>query len=423
MAVTLNANSSTGFIATSDTSGVLQLQTGGTTAVTVDASQNVTLANGTTIQGLTVGRGAGAVSTNTAVGASALAANTTGTRSVAVGSSALAAQVGGEQNVAVGYQTLTNSTSGNGLVGVGFQALASNTTGGTNTAVGMSALQANTTASNNTAVGYQAGYSNTTGASNVIIGQIAGYTSTTGNFNTYVGREAGNLTTGSNNQFIGNGAGRSVTTGQGNSIFGNFSGNQGGLDIRTASNYIVLSDGDGNPRVSINSTGSTQFFGYNTIQASTLSGANTSSANAIFAGFYGSTTPLNGTACIFITSNGNLYNTNGLYGTLSDAKLKENIVDASSQWDDIKALRVRKFNFKEGQTHTQIGYIAQEVEVVSPSLVDTNPDVDSEGNDLGTTTKSLKLSVINIKAVKALQEAMERIEKLEAELAAMKGTS
>jgi hypothetical protein len=41
MAVTLNANTSTGFIATSDTSGVLQLQTGGTTAVTVTAAQNV----------------------------------------------------------------------------------------------------------------------------------------------------------------------------------------------------------------------------------------------------------------------------------------------------------------------------------------------------------------------------------------------
>lgn len=41
MAVTLNANTSTGFIATSDTSGVLQLQTAGTTAVTVDASQRV----------------------------------------------------------------------------------------------------------------------------------------------------------------------------------------------------------------------------------------------------------------------------------------------------------------------------------------------------------------------------------------------
>ena len=53
MPVTLNANSSTGFIATSDTSGVLQLQTGGTTAVTVDASQNVTLAGTLTATGVT----------------------------------------------------------------------------------------------------------------------------------------------------------------------------------------------------------------------------------------------------------------------------------------------------------------------------------------------------------------------------------
>jgi len=40
MAVTLNANSSTGFIATSDTSGVLQLQTGGTTAVSIGTDQS-----------------------------------------------------------------------------------------------------------------------------------------------------------------------------------------------------------------------------------------------------------------------------------------------------------------------------------------------------------------------------------------------
>jgi hypothetical protein len=44
MAVTLNANSSTGFIATSDTSGVLQLQTGGTTAVTISSGQVATFA-------------------------------------------------------------------------------------------------------------------------------------------------------------------------------------------------------------------------------------------------------------------------------------------------------------------------------------------------------------------------------------------
>ena len=42
------------------------------------------------------------------------------------------------------------------------------------------------------------------------------------------------------------------------------------------------------------------------------------------------------------------------------------------------------------------------------------PDMDSEGNDLGTVTKSVKYSVLYMKAVKALQEAMERIETLEA---------
>jgi hypothetical protein len=41
MAVTINASTTTGLVQTADTSGVLQLQTANTTAVTVDASQNV----------------------------------------------------------------------------------------------------------------------------------------------------------------------------------------------------------------------------------------------------------------------------------------------------------------------------------------------------------------------------------------------
>ena len=45
MASIINAATSGGLITTADTSGILQLQTAGTTAVTVDASQNVTFAN------------------------------------------------------------------------------------------------------------------------------------------------------------------------------------------------------------------------------------------------------------------------------------------------------------------------------------------------------------------------------------------
>jgi len=118
----------------------------------------------------------------------------------------------------------------------------------------------------------------------------------------------------------------------------------------------------------------------------------------------------------FIKTNGNVQNTNNSYGAISDIKLKENIVDANSQWNDLKALQVRNYNFKEGQTHTQIGLIAQEVELVSPGLVTESPDLDEDGNDLGTVTKSVNYSVLYMKAVKALQEAMERIEVLEQRL-------
>jgi hypothetical protein len=119
-----------------------------------------------------------------------------------------------------------------------------------------------------------------------------------------------------------------------------------------------------------------------------------------------------------IAANGNVTNANNSYGAISDAKLKENIVNANSQWDDLKAFRVRNYNLKEGQTHTQIGLVAQEAELVSPGIVSESPDCDEDGNDLGTVTKSVNYSVLYMKAVKALQEAMERIEALEARIAA-----
>jgi hypothetical protein len=152
--------------------------------------------------------------------------------------------------------------------------------------------------------------------------------------------------------------------------------------------------------------------------------ATAGTAAAVFLGRHSGTagTPDSGTNSVNIFSNGNVTNTNNSYGAISDAKLKENIVDAGSQWDDLKALQVRKYNLKEetGQeTHTQIGLVAQEVELVSPGLVSESPDRDAEGNDLGTVTKSVNYSVLYMKAVKALQEAMERIETLEAKVAAL----
>jgi len=121
-------------------------------------------------------------------------------------------------------------------------------------------------------------------------------------------------------------------------------------------------------------------------------------------------------AIFLVTGNGNTQNANNSYGSISDVSLKENIVDANSQWDDIKNIRVRNYNFKEstGQpTHTQIGVVAQELETVSPKLVETS---DKDG------MKNVQYSVLYMKAVKALQEAMTRIETLEAKVAALEGS-
>jgi len=129
-----------------------------------------------------------------------------------------------------------------------------------------------------------------------------------------------------------------------------------------------------------------------------------------------------GNDVFYVYGNGNVQNSNNSYSQISDVKLKENIVDANSQWNDLKAVQVRNFNFKAEtghSTHTQIGVVAQEIEVVSPGLVYETPDRDAEGEDLGTVTKAVSYSVLYMKAIKALQEAMTRIETLETKVAAL----
>jgi hypothetical protein len=123
-----------------------------------------------------------------------------------------------------------------------------------------------------------------------------------------------------------------------------------------------------------------------------------------------------------INGNGNVTNTNNSYGQISDERLKTDIVDASSQWEDIKAVRVRKFKFgtaPEGHDFLQIGVISQELEAsgMGGLIEESDPD-DSQlafnPELIGERVKTVKYSVLYMKAIKALQEAMTRIETLEA---------
>ena len=120
-----------------------------------------------------------------------------------------------------------------------------------------------------------------------------------------------------------------------------------------------------------------------------------------------------------VYDNGNIENTNNSYGSLSDETLKENIVDAGSQWDDIKNIRVRKFNFKsltDPDQKTMLGVVAQEAELVCPNLITTKVSL-QEGVE--KEYKSFKYSVLYMKAIKCLQEAIAKIETLETKVAAL----
>ena len=159
------------------------------------------------------------------------------------------------------------------------------------------------------------------------------------------------------------------------------------------------------------------------------------------------------TTRMLIRSDGDLYNHDNTYGAISDERIKQDIRDANSQWDDIKAVKVRNYKKKDDvrqygdKAWEQIGVVAQELESAgmdklvkesdpTPSDVlsdasfgtlyedgDTIPDGKEIGDvkEVKATVKGVSYSVLYMKAIKALQEAMARIETLEAEVTALKG--
>ena len=163
------------------------------TAARTDAAQTFTgvqtFSSDLVVNGIAVGKGGSSIASNTAVGVSALAANTTGTFNTAVGVSALAANNAAGYNVAVGRTALTTNTVGVENTALGTNTLQSNLDGSYNFAGGVYSLVTNAsgnqntaagwgslwfaTASNNSAFGYKAGYNLTSGSNCAFFGYNA----------------------------------------------------------------------------------------------------------------------------------------------------------------------------------------------------------------------------------------------------------
>jgi|LakMenEpi03Aug12_release.lakeMendotaPanAssembly.Ray.scaffolds.fasta_scaffold17558_6 hypothetical protein len=428
--------------AVASTIATLAAQTfAGTQTFTVDAVVN----------GLTVGKGASAVLQNTAVGISALAANTTGAnntavgylalqtvttgpRNTAIGRNALNLVLSGSDNTAVGHASLENNTGGDNTA-VGTASLQANTSGQFNVAIGRSALTANTVASNNTAVGYQAGYNIVTSAGNVCLGYQSAYSlssSGVGNFVTTIGYQAfyyglgdGNVAIGRNSQYGVSGS----TNGSVNVSVGNNSLKS----ITSASGCVAI----GNDALGLNTSGSYHVaVGYQALYNNTGAGQGsvglgyyaggtlTSGTNGVFLGYNAqpnaatdtnelvigtpNTTGKGSNTGFIVAYNGSTYggiyqgNNSASWSTTSDQRIKKNVVDVANGLSVITALRPVEFDYKENDKH-EVGFIAQEFQQILPDQIIYHAPNEAEKEWVDDEVMGIQPNLVPY-LVKAIQE-------------------
>ena len=323
---------------------------------------------------------------NVALGDTALDSSTgTALRNIAIGSKALTGVTTQDDNIGIGYQACLSSGT-NDNIAIGNYALDGTDSGtGRNIAIGHFSMSANlasgcfantclgyktgisiSSGNDNTLLGYEAGKSLTTGSDNVAIGKSTLDNINTESFNTAVGAFAlGSASASVSSTAVGQSAGVLITTGSKNTLIGRFSGNQDGLDIRTLSNRIVLSDGDGNVGLYIDNSQDAHFDG-NVIAYST---------------------------------------------TISDRRLKSDITNISNALD--KVGQINGVTFVRNQNGEKAaGIVAQEIMEVLPEAVK------SQALPLQTGEQDKEYYVVEYDAVtgllvEAVKELKARVEALE----------
>ena len=380
-----------------DTTSIIAIANGGTGSSTqnfVDLTTvqlvagDKTFSSDIKVNGITVGIGGGADSTNIATGRRALSSNTTGIRNTANGFEALISNTTGNNNTANGYFALISNTTGSYNTAIGTAALYSNTVGTRNIATGYRALFANTTGSYNTANGSRALYSNTTGYENTANGANALKRNTTGEWNAANGIDALYYnTTGSGNTAMGPFALYSNTTGSNNTGIGN--------GASASSNNLSNSTALG-------------------------SGATVSASNRVRIG-NSSVSRIGGTVA---------------WTNLSDGRIKENVQEAvpglsfisqlrpvtytlntrkqdditmQAMPDSIKEKRMLSdADYLESSSIVRTGFIAQEVEAAAQKVGFDFDGVSTPQNE--TDLYGIRYAEFVVPLVKAMQEQQEIIE-------------
>jgi hypothetical protein len=366
MASIINATTSTGRVSSADNSGSLQLATNnGTTAVTIDTTQKVGIGTSSPASPLdvvaqtaaSVARFRGRSSDNIATLEWYNNANTT--RYTYISSSASATSIYNEANTPMVFGT--NDTERMRIDSSG------------NLLIGRTSSD-----------GYR-------------VAALGSTQITSGYQLTYSGVAAGSLT---------------LTSG-GAMAFGLDAATGSTERMRIASNgtATLTANASGDQVAYITNTASSNPYG---IQCTFLNVTPNNTTNTFFIGADSTNTK------VFIYSSGTISNRTGTYNTISDAKLKENISDATPKLNKLMDVKVRNYNLI-GDELKQIGFVAQELETIFPSLIDNVPDLDENKQPTGEVTKGVKLTVMIPILVKALQELNAKVEAQAVRIAELEG--
>jgi len=125
-------------------------------------------------------------------------------------------------------------------------------------------------------------------------------------------------------------------------------------------------------------------------------------------------------------TNGGLYNYSANNVNLaSDERLKKDISPLATTWDKVKQIEVVNFRYKDCAEGDPLlyGVIAQQVQPIVPELVVVTQEAQEATEDKEATPEyfGIREQPMYWLAIKALQEAMERIETLETRLNVLEG--
>ena len=182
----------------------------------------------------------------------------------------------------------------------------------------------------------------------------------------------------------------------------------------------MLSDGDGNPRVYVDSSGNllvgktalsisnsgheirSNGLAVHTVSGNTVMEINRTTSTGILIGFNYA-----GLVKGSISTDGS----STAYNTTSDHRLKENVVDLTGATTRLKQLEPKRFNFIADADTTVDGFLAHEVQTVVPeAITGTHNEVDADGNPVYQGIDQSKLVPLLVATIKELEARITALE-------------